>query len=116
MNRALEAREAVQQVKPRPTRSKDAVSRSGPLPLAPKPKGKEKGRARKEFLQRWDKTAAGLSEEQQLLAVRQAIDVYSQLPAGSSYARHRLKVLRTALALLEAGCAGRPPRHRHRTP
>ena len=100
----LDAGEAVKvakQARDRKSKSaKDSVSRAGPLPHAGKPQ--ERGK-RKEFVQRWTKTAAGLTEEQQLLAVRQAIEVYESLPAGSGYARHRLKVLRTALGILEAG-------------
>lgn len=45
--------------------------------------------------------AAGVSEEQQRKAVAQAIEVYSLLPAGSTYAQHRLKVLRKVAELLD---------------
>ena len=53
------------------------------------------------FRQQWTRTAAGLSEEEQRKAVLQAIEVFKQLPAGSQYAQHRLKVLHQALMLLD---------------
>ena len=53
------------------------------------------------FRQQWTRTAAGLSDEEQRKAVLQAIAVFEQLPAGSQYAQHRLKVLHQALALLD---------------
>jgi hypothetical protein len=44
---------------------------------------------------------AELDQEEQVEAVRGAIRAFSLLPKGSAYARHRLKVLRKALELLE---------------
>ncbi|GAB4823267.1 hypothetical protein N2152v2_010313 [Parachlorella kessleri] len=52
------------------------------------------------FRQQWTRTAAGLSEEEQRKTVLQAIEAFKQLPSGSQYAQHRLKVLHQALTLL----------------
>jgi hypothetical protein len=79
------------------------VQQKASLPSAiskPRAKGAErKGVAT--FRQQWTKTATGLGEEEQRKAVLQAIEVFKQLPAGSSYAQHRLKVLHQALGLLD---------------
>ena len=53
------------------------------------------------FRQAWTKTAGELTEADQRRAVEQALEVFSQLPAQSSYARHRIKVLHQALQLLD---------------
>jgi hypothetical protein len=83
---------------------KESASRSAPLPLPDKRQAdKGEGSVKRQFVQRWERVAGGLSEAAQLQAVRQAIEVFELLPAGSTYARHRLKVLRTALQLLEEG-------------
>ena len=80
----------------------------GKAALRPRPAGKGSGDTaeRAAFRQAWAKTAEGLSEAEQREAVQRAIEVYSLLPPASSYAQHRLKVLRQALELLDKGrCA-----------
>lgn len=45
------------------------------------------------FKEKWVSSAKDLSEEEQLVAVREAIRVFSLLPKESKYAQHRLKLL-----------------------
>lgn len=67
---------------------------------------KTKTTAEAKFKRQWEKTAAGLSEEEQRRAVEQAIEVFKQLPPTSQYAKHRLKLLHTALELLNKSRQG----------
>lgn len=77
---------------------------AAPARLQHGPAAARKQRAKRgTFEQRWDKGAAPPSEAQRLQAVQDAIAVFEGLPAGSAYARHKLKVLHTALGLLQAG-------------
>jgi hypothetical protein len=73
---------------------KKSIARSAPLKVSP---------SKKNTQDRWRTTAGNFSEEEQKKAVQQAIEVYSLLPASSTYAKHKLKVLNQALQLLEAG-------------
>jgi hypothetical protein len=62
-------------------------------------------RARRAALvERWTRASAAppTGREARRRRVREALALFSTLPAASQYARHRLRVLRTALALLEA--------------
>ena len=75
-----------------------------PKPAAATKAGGGGGGARgseRRFREAWRRTAGDASEGEQRRAVVQAIQVFQQLPAGSQYARHRLRVLRKALELLD---------------
>lgn len=77
-------------------KKKGSLAVRDPLPVAPRAQEPK----RSTFKKSWAKTAGSLSLEDQRKAVEQAIEVFSLLPPGSSYAQHRLKVLRKALDLL----------------
>ena len=74
-------------------KKKGSLAVRDPLPVAPRSQERT-------FKQSWAKTAGSLTPEEQRKAVEQAIEVFGLLPPGSSYAQHRLKVLRKALDLL----------------
>lgn len=84
----------------RRTHEKKNIARSAPLKVSP---NKNTTTDKRSFEDRWRTTAGNLTEEEQERAVRQAIEVYSLLPASSIYAKHKLKVLNQALQLLEVG-------------
>ena len=76
-----------------------SISSRGPIP-AEKAGEKRVGK----FSQRWAKTVRGvgdLTEAEQRCAVQQALEVFETLPPQSSYARHRIQVLRQVLELLD---------------
>ena len=91
LNKELKRRKRLQ--------DKTSITRSGPLKVSPNKKNTDK----RSFEDRWRSTAGNLTEKEQKKAVQQAIEVYSLLPASSTYAKHKLKVLNQALKLLEAG-------------
>jgi hypothetical protein len=95
-----DAREIADQIKQK-ARSKKKVGNSGVSPLSVV-KTSRKGEV--EIKRRWKGLTIDSSEEdEQIAEVKDAIKVFEGLPRGSSYAQHRLRVLRTALRLLEAG-------------
>ena len=59
------------------------------------------GRRDAAFREAWRRTAGDLSEAEQRDAVVRALQVFRLLPAGSSYAQHRIRVLEKALQLLD---------------
>ena len=72
-----------------------------PLKVSGAAAGKPPLGADSAFTAAWRRTTGDLSEPEQRRAVVQALEVFQLLPASSTYAAHRIRVLQKALELLD---------------